>query len=259
MEMRFQHAIVRPPGDEFADGLTSSGEGRPDVAKAATQHAAYCQALRACGLTVHEMRAAEGYPDGTFVEDTAIVAARVAVATRPGAESRRGEVPSVAAMLARFRGNLESIEPPGTLDGGDICQVDEHFLIGLSARTNEAGAAQLRAIVSRHAYTSSVVDMRAQQKFLHLKSGIAYLDEHCFVGAHDLQRLCGIADEEFLEVADDEGYAANCIRVNDRVLIAAGYPAMAQALMARGYRIAALDMSEFRKMDGGLSCLSLRF
>ena len=259
MEMRFRHAIVRPPGDDFADGLTSSSEGRPDVAKAAEQHAAYCQALRACGLTVHEMHAEEGYPDGTFVEDTAIVTARVAIATRPGAASRRGEVPSVAAMLTRFRGTLESIESPGTLDGGDICQVDEHFLIGLSARTNEAGAAQLRAILSRHAYTSSIVDLRAQQKFLHLKSGIAYLDERRYVGAHDLQRLCGIADEEFLEVADDEGYAANCIRVNEQLLIPAGYPATAQALTERGYRIEALDMTEFRKMDGGLSCLSLRF
>jgi dimethylargininase len=257
--MRFHHAIVRPPDDEFADGLTSSSEGRPDVAKALIQHAAYCQALTACGLTVHEMPAEAGYPDGTFVEDTAIVAARVTIATRPGAESRRGEVPSVAAVLARIRGNLESIEPPGTLDGGDICQVDEHFFIGLSARTNEAGAAQLRAILSRHAYTSSIVDMRAQQKFLHLKSGIAYLEERRFVGVHDLQQMCGIADEEFLEVADDEGYAANCIQVNDRVLIAAGYPAMAQTLAARGYRTEALDMSEYRKMDGGLSCLSLRF
>lgn len=250
---------MRPPGELFAKGLTSSSEGRPDVAKALIQHGAYCRALRTCGLAVHELQAEDGYPDGTFVEDTAIVAPRVAIATRPGAESRRGEVSSVAALLARLRGSLEPIEAPGTLDGGDVCQVDEHFFIGLSARTNEAGAAQLRAILSRHAYSSSIVDMRAQQKFLHLKSGIAYLGERCFVGAHDLQRLCGIADEEFLEVAEKEGYAANCIQVNDRVLIAAGYPAMAQALAARGVRIAALDMSEFRKMDGGLSCLSLRF
>lgn len=257
--MKFHHAIVRPPGEEYAEGLTSSSEGRPDVAKALTQHAAYCQALRACGLTVHEMPAKDGYPDGTFVEDTALIAARVTIATRPGAESRRGEVSSVAALLARLRGSLEAIEVPGTLDGGDVCQVDEHFFIGISARTNEAGAAQLRAILSRHAYSSSIVDMRAQPKFLHLKSGIAYLGGRRFAGVHDLQRLCGIADEEFLEVAEKESYAANCIQVNDRVIIAAGYPDMAQALTARGYRIEALDMSEFRKMDGGLSCLSLRF
>ncbi|MDP9087959.1 MAG: arginine deiminase family protein [Pseudomonadota bacterium] len=250
---------MRPPGELFANGLTSSSEGRPKLAKALIQHEAYCRALRACGLVVHELRAEAGHPDGTFVEDTAIVAPRVAIATRPGAESRRGEVSSVAALLARLRGSLEVIEAPGTLDGGDVCQVDEHFLIGLSARTNEAGAAQLRAILSRHAYTSSIVDMRTQRKFLHLKSGIAYLGGRCFVGAHDLQRLCGIADEEFLQVSEKEGYAANCIQVNDRVLIAAGYPAMAQALAARGCRIEALDMSEFRKMDGGLSCLSLRF
>jgi dimethylargininase len=257
--MQFQHAIVRRPGEEFANGLTSCSEGRPDVTKALAQHAAYCRALRACGLTVHEMPAEEGFPDATFVEDTAVIAARVAIATRPGAASRRGEVPTVAAMLARFRGNLESIEPPGTLDGGDICQVDEHFYIGLSARTNEDGAAQLRAIVSRHAYTSSIVEMRDQRKFLHLKSGIAYLEGRRFVGARELQRLCGIDEEEFLVVADEEGYAANCIRVNDRVLIAAGYPVIAQTLAARGYQIEALDMTEFRKMDGGLSCLSLRF
>ena len=257
--MQFHHAIVRPPGEQYALGLTSCGEGRPDVAKALIQHAAYCQALRTCGVTVHEMPAEDGYPDATFVEDTALIAARVTIAARPGAESRRGEVSSVAALLTRLRGDIEVIEAPGTLDAGDVCQVDEHFFIGHSARTNEAGAAQLRAILGRHAYTSSIVDLRAQKKFLHLKSGISYLGARRFVGAHELQRLCGIESAEFVEVLEQEVYAANCISVNDRVLIAAGYPALAQTLSARGYRKEPLDMSEFRKMDGGLSCLSLRF
>ncbi len=257
--MHFHDAIVRPPDEEYTLGLTSSGEGRPDVAKALLQHAAYCQALRDCGVTLHEMPAEKGCPDGTFVEDTALIAARVTIVARPGAESRRGEVSSVAALLTRLRGNLKVIEAPGTLDAGDVCQVDEHFFIGHTARTNEDGAAQLRAILSRHAYTSSILDLRAQKKFLHLKSGISYLGERRFVGAPELRRVCGIEKGEFLEVADHESYAANCIVVNGRVLIAAGYPAMADMLSARGYRTEPLDMSEFRKMDGGLSCLSLRF
>ncbi len=128
-----------------------------------------------CGLELSVLEADERHPDGTFVEDTAVVAARVAIATRPGAPSRAGEVTEVASELSRFRPHLESISPPGTLDGGDICQVEEHFLIGLSHRTNEAGARQLAAILARHGYTSSLIDIRNHRTLLHLKSGIAYL------------------------------------------------------------------------------------
>src|SRR5580692_5341639 len=182
--MRFTKAIVRLPGENFSRGLTMSGPGSsPDFRKALAQHEAYRQALAACGVDVTVMPADESYPDGTFVEDTFVIAERVAIATRPGAKSRMGEISSVAEAMRRFRPSLERIEAPGTLDGGDVCQIDDHFLIGLSARTNEAGAAQLAAILARHQYTASTIDIRNHASLLHLKSGIAYLGDGRFLTA----------------------------------------------------------------------------
>jgi dimethylargininase len=258
--MHFDEAVVRVPGANFALGLTTmSTQSVPDVAKALAQHSAYCRALVECGLKVTVMAADEGYPDGTFVEDTFVISQRVAIATRPGAKTRMGEVASVAGVLRRFRQELAQIEPPGTVDGGDICQVDDHFLIGLSARTNEVGAAQLAAILARHQYTSSTVDIRGHSALLHLKSGIAYLGDRRFLVAPGFPPIRELADYPRIEVAVSETYAANAVRVNDEVLIAAAFPELADTLTKLGYRIRALDMSEFAKMDGGLSCLSLRF
>ncbi len=230
----------------------------PDVGKALEQHAAYCRALASCGLDVTVMAADDSYPDSTFIEDTFVIAERVAIATRPGAETRAGEVESVAKAVRRFCARLEQIESPGTVDGGDVCQVDNHFLIGLSARTNEAGAAQLAAILERHQYTSSTIDIRNHPSLLHLKSGIAYLGEQRFLIASGLQPA-GLAHCDMIEVAASETYAANAVRVNDEVLIASGFPKAAATLDKLRYRVRSLDMSEFAKMDGGLSCLSLRF
>jgi dimethylargininase len=258
--MRFTQAIVRLPGENFSRGLTMSGSSSgPDFRKALEQHAAYCRALAACGVEVTVMTADDGYPDGTFVEDTFVVAERVAIATRPGAKTRMGEVESVAKAVRGFRPLLERIEAPGTVDGGDICQVEDHFLIGLSARTNEAGAAQLAAIFARHQYTSSTIDIRSHPSLLHLKSGIAYLGERRFLVAPGFPPMDELAQCDMIEVDAGEIYAANAVRMNDEVLIASGFPIVASILDRLRYRFRCLDMSEFAKMDGGLSCLSLRF
>jgi dimethylargininase len=258
--MEFSKAIVRPPGASFADGLTMSrSQGRPDVHKALEQHAEYCEALRACGLELTVLPADERFPDGTFVEDTAVIASRVAVLTSPGAPTRLGEVPAVAAALRQFRPQLQQIEPPGSVDGGDICQAEEHFFIGVSARTNPAGAAQLAQILARHGYSSSLVDIRGRQHLLHLKSGLSYLGERRLVTAPGLPGTEAISAYQKVEVEATEAYAANCVRVNDVVLVAAGYPQLAARLGELDYAVRCVDMSEFRKMDGGLSCLSLRF
>ncbi len=258
--MRFTKAIVRLPGENFSQGLTMAGSpSKPDFRKALEQHAAYRRALAACGVEVTVMAADDDYPDGTFVEDTFVIAKRVAIATRPGAKTRLGEVESVAKALQALRPRWERIEAPGTVDGGDICQVDDHFLIGLSARTNQAGAAQLAAILKRYQYTSSTIDIRHHSSLLHLKSGIAYLGERRFLIAPGFPPTEGLAHCEMIEVAAGEMYAANAVRVNDEVLIASGFPLVAGILDKLRYRVRSLDMSEFAKMDGGLSCLSLRF
>jgi dimethylargininase len=258
--VHFSNAIVRIPGPSLAGGLTTSAsQGRPDLGKALEQHDDYCRALRACGVQVTALAPDEHYPDSTFVEDTAVVAARVALLTRPGAPSRVGEVPAVAAALRQFRPDFEQIEAPGTVDGGDVCQAEDHFFIGLSRRTNEAGATQLGAILARHGYSASWVDIRGHRTLLHLKSGLAYLGDRRFAIAREVPRTGAMTDYEWVEVDPAETYAANCVRVNDVVLVAAGYPKLAARLVELGLAVRRVDVSEFRKMDGGLSCLSLRF
>jgi dimethylargininase len=258
--MRFSRAIVCAPAVTFANGLTSSGAlDRADVRRALGQHREYCRALVECGLQITALPPDERYPDGTFVEDAAVVAERVAIVTRPGAESRAGEVSAVAAALRGFTSQLDTIEAPGTLDGGDVCQVGEHFLIGISGRTNEAGAAQLTRILMRHGYAASTVDIRDHGGLLHLKSGIAYLGDKRFVMSPNFPRIDAPEGYTRLEVDAAETYAANCIRVNDEVLLPLGYPRITSRLRDLGYTVRLLDMSEFQKMDGGLSCLSIRF
>lgn len=259
MSWKFRHALVRPPARSFSQGLTSAGQGAPDLNIALAQHAAYCSALRRCGVEVRALPADERYPDGTFVEDTAILAERVAIATLPGAPSRVGEVASIAGALAQICGDVQRILAPGSVDGGDICQADEHFFIGLSARTNGEGARQLTGILRAHGYSASTIDIRNNRKLLHLKSGIAYLGDHRLVLSSDFPEVPEFFGYQLIRVAPEEDYAANCVRINQHVLIAAGYSRFADALGRLKLATLALDMSEFRKMDGGLSCLSLRY
>ena len=259
----FTRAIVRRPSESFASGLTSGQHGPPDVAKALEQHERYCDALRGCGLEVTYIDAAPDYPDGTFVEDTAVVTGRGAVVTRPGADSRRGEVGSVAPVLRKFFGHVQQIAAPGTVDGGDVCEADGHYLIGLSQRTNEEGAVQLAEHLRHMHYTASVVDVRGSPALLHLKSGISYLGAGHWVVAEAVrgtfESWAGLPVRALIVAEDAESYAANCLRNNDAVLVAEGYPHFAALLRGKGYRPLHLDVSEFRTMDGGLSCLSLRF
>jgi dimethylargininase len=255
----FTRAIVCTPAKNFADGLTSVDLGTPDVHTALEQHAAYCVALEKCGLTLTHMAANPAYPDSTFVEDTAIVTPVGAILTRPGAESRTGEVSAMAAALGRFYPQLARITAPGTLDGGDICEAGSHFLIGISARTNEEGAAQLGAWLARQGYTCDCIDIRQVEGILHLKSGIAYLGDNRMVAIEALGNHPALRTFEKVTVDAGEEYAANCVRVNDHVLLPEGHARLAARLRALGYTLVELEMSEFQKMDGGLSCLSLRF
>jgi dimethylargininase len=255
----FKHAIVRPPGANFAEGLTTIDLGAPIYDKALEQHARYCAALRQCGLTLAELDADSRYPDSTFVEDVAILTERRAILTRPGAPSRQGEVAAIREALARFYPAFDAITPPGALDGGDICEAGEHFFIGISERTNEAGARQLADFLAQAGYTSTFVDIRGIKSILHLKSGIAHLGDHRLVLIDALMQPPAFRGYEIIRVEPGEAYAANCVRVNEHVLCAAGFPKLQARLRQLGYSVIPLDMSEFQKMDGGLSCLSLRF
>jgi dimethylargininase len=259
MSFRFTRAIVRPPSSNFADGLTSVSLGTPDFERALEQHARYCEALERCGLALVRLPEAPEYPDATFVEDTAVLSARCNVLTRPGAVSRAGEIETMRAALAAAAINANEIIEPGSVDGGDICEVGDHFFIGVSQRTNWDGAAQLAALLTKARYSSSCIDIRAIPGILHLKSGIAALDDERIVVIDSLADHPLLKGRDLVRVAHGEDYAANCIRVNDCVLMAAGFPGMQRTLEQLGYDLIVLEMSEFEKMDGGLSCLSLRF
>jgi dimethylargininase len=259
LSTRFTRALLRLPGENFAAGITSSAEGAPVLARALEQHRRYAAALAACGLKTTTLPADPRYPDGTFVEDTAIVTAKGAIVTRPGAAARAGETEVIAAALAQPYYELARITAPGTVDGGDVCETDSGVLIGVTARTNEAGARQLAGLLGELGYAATLVDIRDVAGLLHLKTGISYLGDGRLALAPGLPPLAALARYEHVTLAPEESYAANCIRVNDRVLVAAGYPRFADALARLGYDPLPLEMSEFRKMDGGLSCLSLRF
>lgn len=256
---RFSKAITRLPGESYANGITTAGLGAPDLSLTLAQHDAYCTALVRCGVSVTTLEADERFPDSTFVEDTAVLMQQVAVVTRPGADSRRGETEAIRAVLAGQYSELRSIEAPGNVDGGDICQAGEHFFIGFSARTNPEGARQLAAHLQAAGFTTSEIDIRGTGGLLHLKSGMSYLGNGTLLVDPVLAGLPDFAEYRMLTVPEDERYAANCIRVNDFLLFAEGYPQTAAMLAAEGFDLMMLDVSEFRKMDGGLSCLSLRF
>jgi dimethylargininase len=255
----FQRAIVRPPAKTFNQGLTTAQLGSPDFDLALAQHELYCVALQKCGLELIRLEAQESYPDSTFVEDVAVLVGKAAILTNPGADSRKGEVTAMRPVLEHYFNNVYTISAPGTLDGGDICEAGQHVFIGISERTNEEGGRQLANYLAKEGFSSSFVEVRGTPGILHLKSGIAYLGDNRLVLIDAFVGLLQFKNYDEFRVDEAENYAANCVRVNDFVLLPEGYPKIQQSLVDYGYRVLVLDMSEYRKMDGGLSCLSLRF
>jgi dimethylargininase len=278
----FRRAIVRRPSINLDEGLTGASLGAPDYARAIEEHDAYCEALEQCGLALTRLEPDPRYPDSTFIEDTAVlidesgneskvITKQRAILTRPGAVSRTGEVADVKEVLSGFCSELHSILEPGTLDGGDICQAGNHFFIGISERTNEVGAQQLAELLGLFGHPSSFVDIRARNtkgwvsrasdspEILHLKSGVAHLGDNHLVVIESLAHRQEFRDFDLTRVDAGEEYAANCVRINEYVLVAAGFRALEKKLREMGYKTITLDMTEFQKMDGGLSCLSLRF
>lgn len=252
----FTRAIVRKPGQSLVNGLTSINLGKPIVELALLQHEAYVNALQTCGLEVVVLEADERYPDSTFVEDTALLTPTCAIITNPGAPSRKGETGEIKEVLQDYYTNIEVVQEPGTVEGGDIMMVGSHFYIGLSDRTNEEGARQVIAFLEKYGLSGSTIMMG---NMLHLKSGIVYLEENTVAATGDFLKMEEFLKFNILKIDEGEAYAANCIWVNGNVLVAMGYPKTAKTIADAGYPIIELDVSEFRKLEGGLSCLSLRF
>ncbi len=251
----FTHAIARLPGANFDHGLTTAELGEPSYPLMLQQHQAYVEALAQLGLEVILLEEEPDYPDAYFVEDTAIVTPQVAVITRPGAPSRRGEEQTIEPVLRQFRPVMR-IEEPGTLDGGDVLMVENHFFIGSSLRTNLEGAAQLAEVLKHYGHSAEVVPVDAG---LHLKSSVNYLGEDTLLVTEAVADFPGFARYRRMKLHPDEEYAANTLRVNEGLLTPKGYPRTLEQLARLGLKLIELEVSEVHKMDGGLTCMSLRF
>lgn len=253
--MTFTHAITRQPVKELAAGITTSTLGPPDYIKALDQFNAYVNALKQCGLSVTVLDPLDGYPDAHFVEDAAVVTPDIAVITNPGAASRKGEVPSIAVALQPFR-KIVWVQPPGTIDGGDVLMVGRHFFIGLSDRTNEQGARQLGEALTGFGSTWTPVPVAAG---LHFKSSVNAVSTDTLLTTQPFAEHPALAGFNRIVISPQEEYAGNSLLVNGHLIMPAGFPDTRKKLETLGKPIIELDTSEFRKMDGGLTCLSLRF
>ncbi|STY29273.1 NG,NG-dimethylarginine dimethylaminohydrolase [Legionella wadsworthii] len=253
-----EQAIVRTPSFNLVLGLTSTREfGKPDYVKALEQHEAYIKALMHCGLEVTVLPPADTFPDSCFVEDSALLTKQFALLTRPGAPSRQGEVELIEPCIQHFyKARTHRIEYPGTLEAGDVLQVDDHFYIGISERTNKKGAEQLANLLAQFGYQSTFIELK---KFLHLKTGVSYLGDGYLLVQGELINHPAFEAYHQLIIDESESYAANCIRVNQFIIMAQGFPRSIEMVKDSGFHVITVDVSEYRKIDGGLSCLSLRF
>lgn len=253
---KFNHIIARTPCPALVDGLTSSSLGQPVYSKALEQHHRYIEALQKCDVDILILPPANEFPDSVFVEDPVLCTPHCAIITRPGAESRRGETKIIEAAVRRYYEHVEHIEAPGTVEAGDIMMVGTHFYIGESARTNAEGARQMIAILEKYGLTGSVVRL---EEVLHLKTGLAYLENNNLVACGEFVTKPEFQQYNIIEIDPAESYAANCIWVNGKVIMPSGFPNARNKIAALGYEVIEIDTSEYQKIDGGVSCMSLRF
>jgi len=240
-------AITRALSPEIGRCELSYIERQPiDYRRAAAQHEEYERRLAAHGCTIVHVAPAPDMPDGVFVEDAAVVLDDIAIVTRPGAESRRGETSSVAAVLKRYR-KLRFVEAPATLDGGDVLAIDGKLYIGVSQRTNEAAVAQLKAIAVRF------------RNCLHLKSAVTQIDARTLLLNPEWVDGSQFRRFDVIAVDEQEPFAANALRIGDALLYSSSYPRTRRLLERRGFHVETLDLDELEKAEAGVTCCSLVF
>jgi len=255
----FKNVIVRRPCKAIVGGITSAPElGQPDYELALKQHDNYIEALKKCGVKVTVLEASERFPDSCFVEDVAVITKKCAIISNPGALSRNREAEMIIPAIKEFftEDKIEYIVAPGTLDGGDVMMVGDHFYVGKSARTNEEGILQFIKALEKHGLTGSEVTLKL---VLHLKTGINYIENNNMLVSGEFLEKEEFKKFNHILIPENESYAANCIWVNDKVIVPVGYPVVEERVRKAGYEVILVDTSEYKKLDGGLSCLSLRF
>jgi dimethylargininase len=249
-------AITRAVSPSLNECELSFVERQPiDTDRAGEQHGRYRECLQSLGIHVITLAAAPDFPDAVFVEDPAIVLDEVAVITRLGAASRRGEAESLAEALAPYR-PLRRIDAPGTLEGGDVVRIGRALFVGRSARSNQEGIAQLARATAPFGYTVQAVEMCG---CLHLKSACTYLGRDTVLANRDWVDLGPFAGCRVIDVAPGEAAAADALAVGDTVLLPASFPQTARLLERAGWRVLPVDVSELQKAEAGVTCMSLIF
>jgi len=257
LSFRFTHAITRTPADSVANGIRAVDAGDPSGEKFRAEHELYVTALQGAGLTVDVLPPLEDYPDSCFVEDPAFCLPEGAIQLRPGTASREGEGREIrSALNARFAKVVE-LPGGGHVDGGDVLMLDDVILIGLSARTDREGAEAFARVLGDWGYKAEVCE--TPEGVLHFKTACSTLGDNVILATKVMADSGFFGDRKIVRVAEGEEYAANVIRVNDVVLVPEGYPKTLAAIEAAGFKTVVLPTHEARKVDGGLSCLSLRF
>ena len=253
---RFTRAIVRHPGVSVVRGLRAIDRGQPDLELFHSEHRAYVRALERAGVRVESLPALEAYPDSVFIEDTALCLSKGCIILRPGAPSRTGEAEETASALTSLGYEIHRLDGDGSIDGGDILVTDSAILVGLSARTNRAGFDALKERLDAWDYPLRAV--HTPEHVLHLKSDCCVLDGETILATSRLSGAACFAGFRVLTVPRGEEAAANSVRVNDTVLVPAGFPATAELIALAGYATEVLAVSQAALLDGGLSCMSLR-
>ena len=249
-------ALVRSPGPELVRcELTHLIRQPIDIERATAQHREYQTALRAAGLEVIGLPADPAFPDGVFVEDTAVILDEVAVLTSPAPQSRRGESAAIRAALSPYRRCLQ-LPPDAFLEGGDVLRIGRTLFVGLSSRTSESGVLALEAAVSPFGY--SVVRTRVAG-CLHLKSAVCALDDETVLINREWVDEAPFSRLLKLDVPRSEPFAANVLRLPDRILVSSESAATQDLIRSRGFRVISLEVSELHKAEAGLTCMSLHF
>jgi dimethylargininase len=246
-------ALVRRPSPRMADGLVTHIDRTPvDAALAAEQHAAYVAALAGAGWTIREVPPAEDMPDSAFIEDTMVVCDGLSVLARPGAEERRAEVPGAEEVVRELGLEIARIEAPGTLDGGDVLQIGDTVYVGRGGRTNGEGIRQLRAHLAARGRTVVPVPLRS---VLHLKSAVTALPDGTLIAADP--DLVDTTPFPTLRSVPEEGGAHVVVLDEGTVLMATSAPRSAERFEDLGFDVVAVDVGEFEKMEGCVTCLSV--
>jgi dimethylargininase len=256
MIFEFDSALLREPARSVIHGLSSQPGARPTFEAIAREHAEYVRALEECGLSVELLPALENYPDSIFVEDPALVFGDAAILLRPGAQTRRAEADEIEpALRQRFSRVLRMQE--GFADGGDMLLARDGMLIGLSGRTDRAGAAELADLLRQLGISSRIVSTPPDT--LHLKSDCSLIDDDRILCTATLGASSIFDSYRKLIVPGNERRAANALRLNDTIFVGAEFPGTIDLLRSAGYIVRALPVSEIGKLDAGLSCMSLRW